>query len=210
MRIVIGEHLPLLRRGICVVIEDANHELLGAVENGDKLAKITAAQIPDIVVMDFDLPVLGGEALIKRIKEITPGAGILVLSDNQSYSCLKLCIEAGAAGYIPRSASEEQLICSMESIYHGVATSDFTLVRQGIIDSKTAKNSQITCILKSHDLEVLQLAAKGMGNKAIARFLGVSERTVHSYFNSIFDKMDVNSRTEAIYRGLKNHWITVD
>ena len=109
--VVVGEHMPLARCGMCRIIGDApDLELVGATDNGDKLLELVADRAPDVVVTDFRLPRLGGRCLIKRLKQTSSGTSVLVIGEDVSSSCVMTCIEAGPAGYILKEASEAQLL----------------------------------------------------------------------------------------------------
>lgn len=210
--VVVGEQMPLVRHGICSIIGDAaDLELVAVTDNGDSLLELVANHAPNVVVMDFRLPGLSGQLLIKRLKEISPASSILVISDSVSNPCLMSCIEAGAAGYILKDASADQVLYAIRGVYVGEAVIDLSVVQSAANRSDTKiPASANSNRLNLRELETLQLAAKGLGNKAIAQQLFISERTVHSYFRSMFKKMGVASRTEAIYHALRNDWITLD
>lgn len=210
--VVVGEQMPLVRRGICSIIgEAADLELVAVADNGDSLLELVANHAPDVVVMDFRLPGLGKQLLIKRLKETSPATSILVISESVSNSCLVSCIEIGAAGYILINASEEQLLQAVRGVHVGEAVIDLSVVQSAANRADTKMFTSVNFNgLNLRELETLQLAARGLGNKAIAQQLFVSQRTVHSYFRSMFKKMGVASRTEAIYHALRNDWINLD
>lgn len=211
MRVTVAMRWPLYRRGIRAVLEASDLELVGEVDNGDALIESISRYKPDIVVMDFDLPCLSKETLIRRIRDIIPTIGIIVISNDGSYLSLLSAMEAGAASYLLMDASEAQLIQAIEAVYCGEAIANLDIFRQAILSTKySRKHNPIAGLLSPAELEVLKLASRGISNKAIARHLFLSERTVHGYFRSIFSKMAVNSRTEAIYKAFKNKWISLD
>jgi DNA-binding NarL/FixJ family response regulator len=148
---------------------------------------------------------------IKRLKDMSPGTSILVISDSVSNSCIMSCIEAGAAGYILTDASADQLLYAIRGVYIGEAVIDLVAIQSAAkgTDGRVATSVKFNG-LNLRELETLRLAARGLSNKAIAQQSFVSERTVHSYFRSMFKKMGVASRTEAIYHALANEWITLD
>ncbi|MBC8275935.1 MAG: response regulator transcription factor [Chloroflexi bacterium] len=210
--VVVGEHMPLVRCGVCSIIGDAvDLELVGVTDNGERLLELVDDHAPDVVVTDFKLPRLGGHCLIKRLKETSSGTSVLVISEDVSNSCVMSCIEAGAAGYILKEASEAQLVNAIRGVYVGEAVIDLGTIRRAAKRSDTRMpESTNSNGLNLRELETLRLAARGLSNRGIAQQSFVSERTVHSYFRSMFKKMGVASRTEAIYHALANDWITLD
>jgi DNA-binding NarL/FixJ family response regulator len=210
--VVVGEQIPLMRHGICSVIDEAaDLELVGAADNRDRLLELVANRAPDVVLADLRCPVHLKGMFIKRLKDMSPGTSILVISDSVSNSCIMSCIEAGAAGYILTDASADQLLYAIRGVYIGEAVIDLVAIQSAAkgTDGRVATSVKFNG-LNLRELETLRLAARGLSNKAIAQQSFVSERTVHSYFRSMFKKMGVASRTEAIYHALANEWITLD
>lgn len=139
VRVIVGGQMPFLRRGICSIIGDmADFDLVAATDDGDSLLELTANHAPDVVVMDFKLPGVSKEALIERLKEVSASSGILVISDSVNSSCVMKCIQLGAAGYILRSASAEQLIEAIRGVYFSEAVIDLSAVR-GVANMSDAK-----------------------------------------------------------------------
>ena len=212
IRVLVGEHLPLLRAGISVTIQGASDlELVGEADNGDDLANLAAEYMPEIISMDSDLPGLSQQSLIKRIKEICPIAGILLIADAVHLPSVVNYAVAGAAGCITRDASANQLLQAIRCIYSGEAVVDLAIVRDAVaILQNKASLPLVPNMLNLRELEILRLASTGLRNKAIAEQLLLSERTVHGYFRSIFSKVGVGSRTEAVCQALRNGWINLD
>ncbi|HIE17955.1 MAG TPA: response regulator transcription factor [Dehalococcoidia bacterium] len=210
--VVVGEQIPLMRYGICSVIGSAaDMELVAATGDRDYLVELVANQMPDVVLADLRCPIRTKRLFIRRLKQISPNTSILVISDSVSNYCVMGCIEAGAAGYILKDASPEQLLSAIRGVYAGEAVIDLTAIRSAARRTTTKNTHPLGSDgLNPRELETLQLAAKGLSNRTIAQRLYVSERTVHSYFRSMFRKMGVASRTEAIYHGLKNEWIDLE
>lgn len=147
---------------------------------------------------------------IGRIKQKYPDTAILVISESVTLSCLRICIQSGAAGYITRDASVEQLLSTIRAVQAGEATVDLAIIKQ--VMSMLPKHNISPFVpdgLNPRELEILRLAARGMGNRLISEQLYLSERTVQGHMGSIFKKMGVASRTEAIYLALLNGWINL-
>lgn len=213
IKVLVGEHLPLLRAGVCLAVQNApDLELVGDTDNADDLVKLVAEYMPDsVIIADIGLPGFGQQGLITRIKKICPTCGILLLADIIDLSHVVKCGSAGAAGYVKKNISLDQLCCAVRSIYGGDAIMDLAIIREAA-SLLTAKGSvsYVPNILSSREFEILRLASKGLRNKTIAEQLSISPRTVHNYFRSMFAKMGIGSRTEAIYHASRNGWITLD
>jgi DNA-binding NarL/FixJ family response regulator len=201
-----------MRHGICSVVSSApDLELAGDTDNRDRLLELVANRAPDVVLADLRCPEHAKRGLIERLKQISPTSSILIISDTVSEPCVMSCIKVGAAGYILTDASADQLLYAIRGVYVGEAVIDLTAIQSAAKRADTRMPMSTNSNgLNLRELETLRLAARGLSNKAIAQQSFVSERTVHSYFRSMFEKMGVASRTEAIYHALTNDWITLD
>ncbi len=209
IRVIVGEQVPFLRRGICSIIKDMpDCDLIADTSDGDSLLELTAKNIPDVVVMDFNLPGISHEVLIRRLKEISSSCGVLVIGDSIKCACVMKCIQSGAAGYILQNALVEQLVETIRGVYFGEAVIDLSTVRHvaDVSGSKVTTPSMAES-LSSREMNTLRLAAKGLSNKMIAQELSMSTSSIHRYLRSIFSKMGVGSRTEAIYHAFREGWI---
>ncbi len=216
IRIVVGTQSHILRRGICSTIHDAKMDLVGETDNVDNLMELTSQYQPNITVTSCQLPGLTKEDLIKHIKDKAPATSILIICENgcdeeTKSDCFTSAIEAGAEGFLSiHNAPVEQLADAIRSLYHGATVVNTDIIRQAMFNIKYPKNSgNPPDSLNSREMEVLQLASRGMSNRAIAEHLSFSERTIQGYFHYIFSKIGAHSRTEAIYTALKNGWINV-
>ncbi len=211
IRIVVGIRDYLLRNGICSTIRDAGMTLVGETDNDDTLIELISQHRPDIVVISFTIPDTNRETLIRRIKKMLPTVGILVICPEEEVeSSFKSLIVAGAGGCIQENATKEQLIQAIHSVYFGQVAASLKVVQQVLADtSRPGQSDVVPSPLNSRELEILQLAIEGMSNNDIAKQLSISKRTVDTHFSSIFGKLSVRSRTKALYKALKNNWITI-
>lgn len=211
IRIAVGEEKTLLRNGICTAVTNAGMELVGESYDSENLIEIATRYQPDLIIMNAGLPGSNGQTLIKHVKEIAPSTNILIICHEKDMpSCFLSAIHAGAAGSLPESSSSDQLINAIRAIHVGQAVTTIACARK--LEEEIAhfeKRYTANDILNKGELEILTLASRGMTNKAIGEHLSLSERTIDSRFRSIFKKTGTNSRTEAIYKALKNEWITL-
>lgn len=213
IRVLVDEHRPFVRRGLCSIINDAiDMQLVGSTDSDEALLSLADKEGPEVVVMGV---IQGGterQTLTSRLKQEYPQTSILLISESITHTCANIYIDAGAAGYILTDASSDQLLQAIRTVYAGEAVIDLAFIQACARMNLSAKrgNSMAQDNLKPRELQVLQLAAKGFNNKAISQELYVSEHAVHSYFRSIFSKMHVSSRTEAIYQALLNQVIKLE
>jgi len=210
----VGTRRHLLRRGICAAIEAAGMEVAWETDDYGSLLEQLRHLKPEIALVSFDLSEHNGETLVAEIKEIMPTVGVIVICkekiDNICCDCFMGIIAKGGSGCISAFTSEKQLILAIQCIQNDTAAVSSNVLQKAIMEiTKAGKDAYSPAQLSVQELEVLRLASKGMSSKSIAEQSSFSVRAVHGHFHSIFRKMGVRSRTEAIYKALKNGWINL-
>jgi DNA-binding NarL/FixJ family response regulator len=164
--------------------------------------------------MDIDMPKLNGIGATKEIKSISPGTAVLILTAYDDDQYVFALLEAGAAGYLLKSVRGRELVDAIRSVHAGESALHPVIARKVIthFTRPTSHPQEQTGSeqLSDRELDVLRLAAKGMSNRDIARDLDLSERTIQAHLSTIFTKMEVGSRTEAVVQALREGWLTLD
>lgn len=211
-RILLADGHHMVRQGIRRLLEsEADFEVVGESDNGSEVVRLARELKPHVIVMEARMPKLDSVDVIKRIKAEHPGATILVLTSHDEEECLEL-LRAGAGGYLLKSAKGEELEQTIRMVQAGQFVCD-PLVERRLL--KHAVRPQPVALdfgqhLTRREAEVLKLAARGMGNRDIAGYLGLAERTVKGHLMSIFSKLGVGSRTEAVHEALKRGWVSLE
>ena len=212
LRVLIAEDHAVVREGTRRILErDPALEVVGEAENGQQAVDLALSQEPDIVVMDLRLPILSGIEATKRIRVACPETKVLVLSAYDDEDYVSAAMEAGASGYLLKTAHGEELVGAIHSIGRG------EVVLQSAIAAKLWKprkehpshGSEAVDLPTDREMEILRLAAKGLRNKEIARSLDLSVRTVEGHLSHLFSKLGVTSRTEAILFGGARGWYSL-
>jgi DNA-binding NarL/FixJ family response regulator len=166
---------------------------------------------PDVVVIDVAMPGLNGIEATRRIKAKLPNTSVLVLSAYGYHPYVLSALEAGAGGYLLKNVPLRELMNAIRAVRVGEAVLD-PAVAEKLLRSlaKPVTGSHATIRLSPREIDMLKLGAKGLSNKQIAEQLFVSERTVQSIFTSLFGKLGVASRLEAVLKALKEGWLTMD
>jgi DNA-binding NarL/FixJ family response regulator len=209
--IVIDDH-PSFREGLTRLLrEEIDIEVIATLEDGNQAVESAKSLHPDVAVMDISMPGLNGIEAAKQIREVSPNTAVLMVSAHNFPSYVLACLRAGAAGYLMKNSSLKKIISAIRMVQIGGSVFDMKVagkVLHGLTAGKveTSQGNE----LHPRELQILELAAKGKGNKEIARELSISDRTVQTHLVNIFRKLQVNSRTEAIIRSLKEGWLTLD
>jgi len=165
-----------------------------------------------VAIVDVTMPVIDGIEATKQIKAECADTNVLIVSAHSFGSYILAALKAGAAGYVLKTAALDEIVNAVRLLHAGEGVFDLKAggrvlcrLAGGSVDGRDAVE-----LLHPRELEVLRLAARGMGNKEIARELVISERTVHSHLINIFRKLKVGSRTEAVLHALKEGWLTLE
>lgn len=214
-RIIIVDDHPLLRDALNRLLsEEPDMEVIGEAADGEAAVKIVTEMKPDIVVMDVGLPKLSGVEATKRIKALCPKVAVLVLTVHDDEEYIISLLEAGAAGYLLKTSSMDDIVRSIGALAAGEMVLNPEIGRKllKLCAARTPKPPVVTLEeeLTGRELEVLRLVARGLPNRAIARELKVTLHTVKGYLAEIFSKMMVHSRVEAALLAVKAGLLSPD
>ena len=215
IKILLAEDHVVVRQGTRQLLErEQDLEVVGEAGDGEEAVRLASQLKPDVVIMDVAMPKLNGIEATKQIKALLPSAAVLILSGYDYDEYIFGLLEAGAAGYLLKDVSGDELIGAIRAVYAGepvlhpvVARKLMNRVKSQVSITAEAGHQEL---LTQRELEVLKLAAKGMSNKDIAEALNISVRTVQAHLRDIFNRLGVGSRSEAIVYGLKRGWFSLE
>ena len=205
IRVVICDDHALFRRGLAMVLEEEpGMVVVGEAEDGDAAVAAAEELAPDVVLMDVRMPKRSGIDATRAIAESVPSARIIMLTVSDEEEDLYEAIKAGAAGYLLKEVSIEEVAGAIRSVVSGQSLITPSMASKLLAEftnlSKRAEQRQAvpTPRLTSRELEVLKLVAQGMSNKEIASELYISENTVKNHVRNILEKLHLHSRMEAV------------
>lgn len=219
IRVILADDHAMFRQGTAELLNhEADIEVVGQAADGQEAIELTARLHPDIVVMDVRMPGLSGIEATRRIRSQHPDVQVLVLTAHDDDQYIFSLLQAGASGYLLKSAPISDLINAIRHVQAGESPLDPGIARKVVLQltgegekrSSASSEEQPYDGLSPRELEVLQLLARGMNNRAIAETLFISERTVQAHLTSIFAKMQVNSRLEAVLAAIRRGWLTLE
>jgi len=204
IRILIADDHPVVREGLATMLSrEKNIEVVGEAENGVEAIKKARELGPDIILMDLRMPEVNGVEAMNQIKDTHPNINFIVLTtyDNDEY--IFQGIEAGARAYLLKDSPREELFKAIEAVYRGESLIEPAIAGK-VLDRlvKLSRQDSPQVELSNREIEVLDLIARGTANKLIATSLNISESTVKTHIQSIFQKLDANDRTEAVTKAL--------
>ncbi len=214
IRVLLADDHALVRQGIRRFLDEAGDiEVVVEVGDGQEAVRLAESHRPDVVIMDIRLPGMSGVEATREIKRRFPQIRVLVLTAYDDDPYIFALLQAGADGYLLKTASAKELIQAVRMVWRGgTALSPEVagkVVRQVAARKPEGALDQVEP-LTERELEVLQLTARGLTNRAIGYTLGISHRTVQGYLASIYDKLDVSNRTEAVTEALRRGWLVLE
>ena len=213
--IILGEDHLITRQGIRRLLEDERGlSVIGEASNGEEAVRMVDEMKPDVVIMDIAMPKLNGIEATRQIKVTNPRTGVLILSAYDDDEYVFALLKAGAAGYLLKSVSGDELVRAVKAIHKGEPVLDPVIAKKVMnyfmLPDKVATLGEDTDHLSKRELEIIKLAAKGLTNKDIADKLHLSYRTIEGHMRDVFNKLGVGSRTEAVLYGLKKGWFSLE
>ena len=215
IKILLVEDHVVVRQGTRQLLErEQDFEVIGEAGDGEEAVRLASQLKPDVIIMDVAMPKLSGVEATKQIKKLLPSTIVLVLTGYDYDEYIFSLLEAGAAGYLMKDVSGNQLIDAIRAVHAGEAVLHPVVARKLMsrFKSQAAGTTEARSqeLLSQRELEVLKLAARGISNKDIGEALFISARTVQAHMRSIFNKLGVGSRSEAVLYGLKKGWFTLE
>jgi DNA-binding NarL/FixJ family response regulator len=202
--LIVDDH-ALHRDGTRRILEQySDIEVIGEAESGELALALINQLHPSVVLMDIRLPGINGIETTRRIRERHPDVRVLVISAYEEDEYVRGALEAGASGYLSKTAPGRELVEAVRAVASGA-----TVLQSGLLASILVGPASSVEGLTERELTILQLLATGSLNKQIASQLGISTRTVERHCDHIYAKLGVKSRTEAVVHGIGAKFIRV-
>ncbi len=211
IRVLVVDDHSLMRKGLKQVLElEDDIEVVDQAVNGEEAVEKALSLVPDIILMDINMPVLNGIQAIRELKEKGCTSRIIILTIHEDREYLLETIKMGAAGYVLKDAEADHLVEAIRDVYRGESYVQPNLTTELIkefdrMSYQTVKKQFDDNNLTQREIEVLLLIAEGLNNREIAEQLFISEKTVKNHVSNIFRKIDVCDRTQAAIYAFKNH-----
>jgi DNA-binding NarL/FixJ family response regulator len=214
IQVLLADDHAVVRQGIRDFLEETGGiSVIAEADDGNEAVILAEQHAPDVAILDIRMPHMTGVEATRRIKACCPDVRVLVLTSYDDDPYVFALLEAGADGYVLKTASSSELVDAVHTVHRGESALSpeiaSIVVRQMKHGRPTGAADQVE-ILTPRELDVLRQAARGMTNREIGRELDISHRTVQGHLASIYGKLDVNSRTQAVTAALRRGWIVVE
>jgi DNA-binding NarL/FixJ family response regulator len=203
-RILIADDHDVVRSGVRTILEGhEGWEVIGEAKDGKEAIDQAQATRPDIVILDYGLPLVNGVEATRQIRGRIPGIEVLIFTMHDTDSLVRDVLEAGARGFLLKSDAKQFLVSAVESL---AAHKPFFTgkVSEALLDSYLSKECTNRSVLSSREKAVVQLIAEGKTNKQIADILSVSTKTVETHRALALRKLNLDTTAALIRYAIKN------
>ena len=209
LTVLLAEDHTVVREGTREMLErDPGISVVGEAADGAAAVALAADLSPDVVLLDLGLPILNGLEAARRIRDLPKPPRILMLSAYDDDDYVVAAVEAGANGYLLKTAHVRDVIAAIRAVAVGEIVLHPGVARR--LFGRGGRSATADDVLTAREIQVLRHAARGVHTKEIGELLSVSTRTVEAHFTSIFNKLGVSSRTEAIVHAASRGWLVLD
>lgn len=208
-RIILADDHHIVRAGIRQLLEsEKDIQVLAEAGDGEEAKALIQAHQPDVAVLDIQMPKASGIEVTRWVRAHLPQVGVLILTAYDDDPYVMAVLQAGANGYVLKTAKTHDLIQAVRDVHEGKSALDPGITRKLMANIFNRRDKPAVEPLTDRELDVLRLAAKGFTNKAIGVQLSISDRTVQGHLAHIFAKLQATSRTEAVMRAVSLGWIS--
>lgn len=201
VRVLLVDDHPLLRHGLRALLEQVGGaEVVGEAGDGEEAVTLALSLRPDVVVMDLVMPGTSGIEATRRLIDRDPGLGVLVLTMSEDDASVFAALRAGARGYVLKGTGGAEFIAAVRSVARGEAVYGPAVARRIRRFMTSGPDTGPFPELTAREREILDLLASGRSNAEIARTLFLSQKTVKNHLTSVFAKLQVADRAQAVVR----------
>jgi DNA-binding NarL/FixJ family response regulator len=203
IRVLLADDHHIVRAGIRQLLESSGDlHVIAEAGDGEEAQSLIEKHKPDVAVLDIQMPKASGIEVTRWVRAHLPAVGVLILTAYDDDPYVMAVLQAGANGYVLKTAQADDLIQAVRDVNEGKSALDPAITRKLMSNIFKGPEKKFVEPLTDRELDVLRLAAKGFTNKAIGVQLTISDRTVQGHLAHIFAKLQANSRTEAVMRAV--------
>jgi DNA-binding NarL/FixJ family response regulator len=211
LRVVLADDHAVVREGLKALVNaQPDMRVVGEAADGEAAWRAAKELMPDVLVIDLSMPVMGGADATARVRRDCPSVKVLALTVHEEQLYLTQMLRAGASGYLLKRAAAVELVRAVRSVASGGTYIDPSLTRTlvaGYLDAERAAKEPEQAALSEREREVLLRIARGFSNKEIAAELGLSVKTVETYKARMAEKLGLRSRVDIVRYAAQHGWL---
>lgn len=204
VRVLLADDHRMLRESLRRSLEDHNFEVVGEASNGSEAVRLATELQPDVILMDVSMPVLNGIEATRLVRQRTPHTHIVILTMHNDEKVRLQAIRAGAAGFLVKDCSIDEVVTVVSSVAQGVTLSpEVAASMLGEVRRLEQAPTEEEPLITKREEDVLQCIADGLSTQEVATHLYISVKTVKNHLASIYQKLDSRDRTQAVLRAVR-------
>lgn len=201
---IVDDHL-IVREGIRLILEtEDDYTVVGEAENGQQALAVLESVTPDVILLDLNMPILDGLNFMQKMKNIGNTIPIIILTTYKEKALLAEAVALGAASYLLKDTGRDKLFATIEAALRGETLLQPEML-QLLMEAQAEKHAPK--LFTDKELIVLKALGRGLKNSEIAEEMHVAERTVKSYLTTIYSKLGVKTRAQAIVAAMEQSYI---
>jgi DNA-binding NarL/FixJ family response regulator len=209
IKVLLADDHTMFRQGLKEMLQtDESIEIVGEAENGEEALELAGEMLPDVLILDVDMPVMGAHEVLERLVRISPIPRVVIATMYDDPRLVRELLGLGASAYLVKSASLEELLAAVHAAEGPEEPQDENVILVLPRETLEKVESGTDEKLSPRELEILLLVARGLSNRHIAQVLMLSEATVKRHLANLYPKMGVNSRGEATRKALLEGYIS--
>ncbi len=209
IRVILADDHAVVRKGIREFLtEPGDIDVIAEASDGDEAIRLIDQLRPDVAVLDIQMPKRSGIDVCRYVRAQHWPVGILILTAYDDDPYVLAVLQAGANGYVLKTADADEIIQAIRDVHEGKSVLDPIIARKLMTQLAGQSDNQPIESLTPREMDVLRFTARGYTNKAIGAHLNVSDRTVQGHLANIFGKLHVATRTEAVMRAVSLGWLS--
>lgn len=216
IRVLVVDDHALFRRGLEMVLQgEPDIEVVGEASDGDEAVAMAVERMPDVMLMDVNMPKRGGIEACAAVKAALPSTTIIMLTMSDEEDDLYDAIKAGATGYLLKEISIDEVASAVRAVHGGQSLISPSMASKllnefaAMVKKSAEKPALVGPRLTDREMEVLKLVAQGLQNRQIARQLFISENTVKNHIRNILEKLQLHSRMEAVVYAVREKMLEI-
>jgi two-component system, NarL family, response regulator NreC len=203
IRIVLADDHLIVRHGLRLLLEKEQMSMVGEASDGHEALRLIQELLPDIAVLDLEMPRLDGLGVLREVPKVSPKTRSIILTRHMEEPYAVEALRAGARGYVLKTQAGLDLVAAVQHVHRGEVYLS-PKISKVVVDAYLAKNDMPNKTLTSRERQVLQLVGEGNSTKEIASLLGISVKTVDKHRTKLMEKLDIHQVAGLVRYAIRN------
>jgi DNA-binding NarL/FixJ family response regulator len=203
LRIVLADDHLIVRQGLRLMLEKEQMQIVGEASDGNEAIRLIGEFLPDLAVLDLEMPRMDGLAVLRQIPRVSPKTRAIILTRHMEEPYAVEALRAGARGYVLKTQAGFDLIAAVQHVFKGEVYLS-PKISKAVVDAYLTKNDVRHPVLTARERQVLQLVGEGHSTKEIAVLLGISVKTADTHRTKMMEKLDIHQTAGLVRYAIRN------